>query len=145
MAYNPSLLQFAFSDFKSSFGKKYTKSEELYRFAIFRDNLMAAEQLNSENPHAVFGVTEFSDLTDAEFVATHTGELETSEVSAESVEAPFLNNSPAEEIDHVELNHVSGVENQGNCGSCWAFGAVANIESLVAVTNGTDPVHYSKQ
>ena len=32
-------------------------------------------------------------------------------------------------LNYLEKGFVSKVQNQGNCGSCWAFGSVAYYES----------------
>jgi hypothetical protein len=49
-----------------------------------------------------------------------------------------------ERFDWREMNGVTPVRNQGNCGSCWAFAAMGVIESQVYITTGTAP-DYSEQ
>ena len=38
-------------------------------------------------------------------------------------------------IDWNELGYVTPVKDQGSCGSCWAFSAVAPLESAYAIQN----------
>lgn len=48
-------------------------------------------------------------------------------------------------INWVELNKVTPVQNQGQCGSCWTFSASGAISSARAIKLGTAPVDYSEQ
>lgn len=94
------------------------------------------------NPEASFGMTQFSDLTLEEFQNQFMGYNNRNSEGLK--QAPRLFNEPAEEIDHVALGHVAPVENQGSCGSCWAFSTAGNIEGVAAVA-GQELRALSKQ
>lgn len=49
-----------------------------------------------------------------------------------------------ERFDWRDTNGVSPVKNQGSCGSCWAFGTAAVMESLVQIKTGR-VVDFSEQ
>jgi cathepsin F len=140
-----------FEEFLMKFNKNYDLNEKERRFKIFERNLMKIKLLNAnELGSAVYGVTQFADLTTSEFRQYYTGfrpQLKKSDsihmrkVSEKQIP---INDLPQQFDWRNTSGVVSGVKNQGMCGSCWAFSATGNIEGIWAIAK-KQPVSLSEQ
>ncbi|KAF5394290.1 Secreted cathepsin F [Paragonimus heterotremus] len=131
-----------YEQFKRDYGKVYTNEDDLKRFAIFKDNLVRAQQYQlQEQGTAKYGVTRFSDLTPEEFAAKFLNSRINNEV--ERVKLNDLGAAP-NSLDWRKKGAVGPVEDQGWCGSCWAFSVAGNIEGQWFLKTG-QLVSLSKQ
>ncbi|OQR91868.1 cysteine protease family C01A [Achlya hypogyna] len=108
------------------------------RFKAFRTNLRRIEEHNARYDAGevtfTLGVNALADLTDHEYKS-----LLGYKRTAKRGEAHFTHTADEfapEAWDWREHNVVTPVKNQGMCGSCWAFSAVASMESVYALATG---------
>ena len=122
--------------FKRQHGKTYTSPEiELNRRLIWQSNL---DFINRHNKEAMEGMHTFSvkmnkfgDLTNSEFSAMFMGFNTTKNMHKLKSERTFhrpLGAHIPKSIDWRKLGAVTPVQNQQQCGSCWAFTALAALE-----------------
>nr|XP_021198070.2 procathepsin L-like isoform X1 [Helicoverpa armigera] len=131
-----------FENFIREHGKEYSSDEEkAKRFEIFVENLHRANELNQQSEHTEFGITQFSDLTQEEFIDFATGLPSNLNVTANScrriTDAQVPNVQVPESHDWREHNIVSRVKFQGKCGACYTFSSTGNIESQYAKKHGS--------
>lgn len=131
-----------FATFLRRYGKKYeTKEEHVRRFEVFKANILRAKRHQILDPTAVHGVTQFSDMTSEEFEQKYLGLNKRKPVFLRGgsgvKEAPLLptDNLP-EDFDWREHGAVTGVKNQGSCGSCWTFSASGALEGANFLATG---------
>jgi len=137
-----------FRSWMKKHNKKYeSETEYLRRFIIYLDTL---DKINWQNANkkdnVTYGVNKFSDWTHEEFsqllgmkgyVPRNRGQL------------PKLNNAPLvnapSAFDWCNQGHCTGVKDQGQCGSCWAFATVENIESVTSIGGRGLPILSPQQ
>lgn len=114
-----------FHGFMETHGKAYTSHEEyLYRFKIFRDNLNKINIHNVSGKSYTMGVNQFADLTKEEFKAQYLSTFTKPLNPVFEVEDVSLPSS----VDWRKEGAVTGVKDQGQCGSCWSFSATGCTE-----------------
>lgn len=113
-----------FRTFIDNYSVSYGSSDEYsYRLGVFEDNLRKIDELSKLNPQASFGVGIFSDRT----------EKEMERYMGLKLPSNFDFNKefkPADRPKSVDWSGMwpKGVKDQKQCGSCWAFSAIATFE-----------------
>jgi len=142
--YSPQLLS-EFNAWQIKFNKVYTNVPDFeHAISNFQASIERVAANNKRTGGDYYGLTKFADLSTAEFKATYLksgggrgrpADLVADVLPPSDIAAPatfdWRNANPAV---------VSPVKDQGQCGSCWAFSATENIESMWALKHGQLPI-----
>jgi len=125
----------AFEEWVQENRKLYDEHEVLYRFRVFKQNLEFIEKFNSERHSFTVGLNQFADLSNSEFLERYTGFRQALITSYDSEHAFDFDESQAlpSSIDWRNKGAVTGVKDQGQCGSCWAFSTTGSVEGAWAL------------
>lgn len=119
-----------FQEFENAFAKEYEGEwKRLEHYAIFAENLAIMEAMSLSDPSAKYShLTPFADVSQEAFKARN--KLRPSNDRSVGDVPTFDTSSLPEKYDWRENGAVNPIQNQGQCGSCWAFSTVANIEGV---------------
>ncbi|OIW08335.1 hypothetical protein TanjilG_03011 [Lupinus angustifolius] len=126
---DPNVMRKKFDNWLKHHGRRYKDQEEWeVRFGIYQANLEFIECINSQNHSYKLTDNKFSDLTNNEFSLTYLG-FETKSHSKTGFRYLEHGDLP-ESRDWRKEGAVTDIKDQGQCGSCWAFSAVAAVEGI---------------
>jgi len=132
-----------FVQYMAQFGKNYLTVEEFNaRKEIFEvaENFIASHNSTS----FTVGHNKFSDMTDEE-KAKMRGRNQDSQMRKFTANYSTLDvESIPESIDWRTLGAVNEIQDQGRCGSCWAFSSCASLEGAHFIATG-ELLKFSEQ
>merc|ERR1719412_992880 len=103
------------------------------------------------------GITPFADMTPEEFkskvIGNYCNDNFQSRASLKLAKTKLyegrrrkvVESSNPSMVDWVSEGKITGVKNQGSCGSCWAFSTTGCIEGRTAIANDAAPISLSEQ
>jgi C1A family cysteine protease len=135
-----------FESWAALHGKQYaTPEERLVRQYYFTKNVYAIE--NHKSATVLLGINKFADVSQEEFSARYLGyrpSMRATGPTETEDDSQMSDISLPESVDWVAAGAVTGVKNQGQCGSCWSFSTTGSVEGAWFLKTG-DLISLSEQ
>ena len=128
-------LEVEFMQYISKHNKSYESLEHFQeRFALFMEKDAFIKEHNASNANFTLAHNQFSDMTDMERKSV-LGLRTNSPRENKAAKVLSTDDLPAS-IDWRDLGAVNPIQDQGQCGSCWAFSATGSLEGAHFLASG---------
>jgi len=129
--------QTLFTKWVTQHSKTYEIETFFKRYTIWKKNLNLINTHNSQNHSFELGMNHFGDLTAEEFSSLSKGYRPRTKTLVYPHHVPITQTlvGAGGSLDWRTSGVVNPVQDQGQCGSCYAFSAVASVESEWKIKN----------
>jgi cathepsin L len=130
-------LQAKFTKWMRDNNKIYPSDEFQDRFAKWKANYMWVEEFNKRTDVTfTVAMNGFADLSNDEFNQLFKG-LKKVDITLPAEIPEFDTSALPSSVDWRTKGVVTGIKNQGQCGSCWSFSTTGSVEGAHAINTGT--------
>jgi cathepsin L len=131
-----------FVNWMQQFGRSYGHEQFQQRYTIFKANQKYIDEWNAKKNGVTLGMNQMGDLTNAEYRQLYLGVKGQPTAGGE----PFVptNEALPTSFDWRTKGAVTGIKDQGQCGSCWSFSTTGSTEGCHFIS-GKSLVGLSEQ
>jgi len=127
--------EWLFSAWMKQHNKVYQAAEVVHRYGIWSKNMEFIMNHNAKESSYRVAMNEFGDLTRSEW-KQRLGTQRVVDRAPAKAKASHRRAAPPTSWDWRDHNAVNAVQNQGQCGSCWAFTSGDAVSGLWAIKTG---------
>ncbi|MBA0805525.1 hypothetical protein Gohar_005034 [Gossypium harknessii] len=114
--------------------------EKQKRFNVFKENLKHIHKVNQMDKPYKLKLNKYADMTNHEFMSTRSSKVSHYRMlhgprQMTDFRHDKTDNLPPS-IDWRTKGAVTGIKDQGKCGSCWAFSTVVAVEGINKIKTG---------
>jgi len=127
----------AFANWMHKYDRSYTMVDFQDKYAVFKYHMDFVRDWNADATHThTVELNAFADLTNEEYRSIYLGTRFDGTERLKNAKPHQARNLTDDVINWANKGAVTGVKNQGQCGSCWSFSTTGSVEALNQIYTG---------